>query len=344
MRELPDLNVWENHLKAVFPYSNALTANDLNFCMESGDPVLKIRAQKFSVRFVKTITDTTIFIGPQNRYPTLYLTEQISLSKAESMRSANTPFIDIKGNAFLNLPGLYLFVTGRKQSLPSPLWQQSRLAGKLFKSSGIKLIHLLLTDPLLDAQPENALLNTNMRELATRAGLSTGSVSELISEMKERGFLLDHDRMRILVNRKELFDKWIHGYTDYRLRLNRLCFQVDSIAWWRDRNPQQEAFLWGGEPAAALLTNDYLRPQKLTLYTALPLYDLVVEANLHQTPSSGNVEFVMPLPGADCGPSKDCVHPILVYADLICCSGDERNTETATRIYEKYIQHIIETA
>lgn len=342
----PDWQAWERHIKAVFPYSNALTKDDLNFSEEYGRLVLSIRSHKFFVEFVKQIKDSVRFVPSQEHYPLLYLTEQISQKRAEEMRKSNTPFIDVKGNAFIHLPDLYLFVMGRRQEESSPLWPQKRPSGKLFRKSGIKLIHLFLSDPRLDQDWGNDLLNVSVRELASEAEMSTGSVSELLSEMKERGFLLTDGRFKRLINRKVLFDQWMRGYMDYRFRVKKQCFEAKTLEWWRTRNPATEGFLWGGEPAAALLTDDFLRPGKLTLYTACPLYDLVVDGDLHQVPAGGNIEFVEPFPRAKYGQAekpalRECVQPLLVYADLIC-SSDDRNTETATRIYDRYLRQIIE--
>ena len=214
-------------------------------------------------------------------------------------------------------------------------------AGKLFKRSGIKLIYALLTDLRLDEDWENDLLNVPIRELASKARMSTGSVSELLSEMKEREFLLADERFRRLVNRKLLFDQWLHGYMDYRFKVKKQCFEAKTVSWWTNRNPDREGFLWGGEPAGAVLTDDFLRPSTLTIYTDKPLYDFVVDGNLHQVPAGGNVEFIEPFFKTE--GMQGCVHPLLVYADLIC-SSDDRNTETATRIYDRYLRPIIESA
>lgn len=331
---------WEAHIKAVFPFSDAIKPDDLAFTEEYGQPVLAILGRKHFVKFVKNIRDGMIFMGAADHYPPICLTEQISLKRAEMMRATDTAFIDSKGNVFLDLPGIYLFVIGRRAEAAAPLWPASRSAGKLFKKSGIKLIYTLLADPLLDTDSDGKRLNAAVRDLAKEAGLSTGSVSELLSEMKERGFLLTDGRHRRLVNRKALFDQWLHGYMDYRFRMPRQCYKADSVQWWKQRRPEKEGFLWGGEPAGAILTDHYLRPEKLTVYCDKPLYDLVVDTDLHQVSAGGNVEFVTPLSDLD-STGTGCVHPLLVYADLIC-SSDNRNTETATRIYERYLRKVIE--
>jgi hypothetical protein len=331
-----DVRAWEEHLKKVFPFSDALSSEDLSFTEEVGQPVLSVKGCRFFVRFVKHITDGTLFIPPADHYPPIYLTENISLKKAEWMRGAKTAFIDTRGNAFLELPGFYLFVMGRKADAVSPLMPSKNARGKLFKKTGVKLIYALLTDPRLDEK--GGLLNIPVRELADNAGMSAGSVSELLSEMKDRGFLLMDDRVKRLVNRKVLFDQWMHGYMETHFKVKKRCFEADTISWWHQRNPETEGFLWGGEPAGAVLTDDFLRPEKLTLYTDKPLYDLVVHGNLHEVSAGGNVEFVEPFLHVD--GSQGCVHPLLVYADLIC-SSDDRNLETARRINERYLRQII---
>jgi len=334
-----DWRAWEEHLKKVFPFSDAIGTEDLFFTEQYGKTVLSVKGQRYFVKFVKHITDGTHFISPQDHHPPIYLTEKISLKKAEWMRGAKTAFIDTKGNAFLVLPECYLFVMGRRVDVESPLMPPKPSSGKLFKKTGIKLVYALLTDPRLDEDWGNDLLNVPVRELADKARMSTGSVSELLSEMKERGFLLTDGQFKRLVNRKVLFDQWLHGYMDYRFKVKRQCFKADRITWWEDRKQECEGFLWGGEPAAAILTDDFLRPQKLTLYTDKPLYDLVVDGNLHQVSAGGNVEFIEPFLNAE--GEQGCVHPLLVYADLIC-SSDDRNTETARRINDRYLRRIIE--
>ncbi len=212
--------------------------------------------------------------------------------------------------------------------------------GKLFKKSGIRLVYALLTDLRLDEDRDNDQFNTPVRELAYNACISTGSVSELLSEMKDQGFLFMDGQRKRLANRKELLDRWMHGYMDYRFKVKKQNFETGTVSWWHNRHPENEGFLWGGEPAGAMLTDGFLRPQKLTLYTDKPLYDLVVDGNLHQVSSGGNIEFVEPFLKTE--GARGCVHPLLVYADLIC-SSDDRNAETATRIYDRYLRRIIES-
>jgi hypothetical protein len=334
---------WIEILEKVFPYSDAIAKNDLQFSVEADDLILRIRGKPFVVKYLKPIRDADsvpLEFGP---HPVLYLADRLSTEKAEEMRAANRLFVDLRGNAFVSIPGVYLFVAGRNAKAAVSAGLVPGPTGKLFKKSGIQLIALLLTDPNLDADPDHAWINRSVRDLADKAKLSTGSVSDLLAALKARDFLVTDGNAKRLINRKKLLDAWAHGYAEFRLRRKRQCFTVDTIAWWEKRRPSQEGFRWGGEPAAAILTSRFLRPGKLTIYARQPLYDLVVEANLHMSAGDWAVEILEPLPGIADGPDSNCVHPLLVYADLIA-TGDNRNDEAARRIYADHLRSTIESA
>jgi hypothetical protein len=59
----------------------------------------------------------------------------------------------------------------------------------------------------------------------------------------------------------------------------------------------------------------------------------------------GTVEFLKPFWRMSQAPSSgpQCVHPLLVYADLLSVD-DDRTREVAQNIYGKYLRTIIETA
>lgn len=334
---------WIEILEKVFPYSDAIARRDLQFSVEGDELILRLRGQPFVVKYLKPIRDADPVPLEFKPHPVLYLADRLSAEKAEEMRMAQRPFVDLRGNAFISVPGLYLFVAGRNARAERSDGLVSGTTGKLFKKSGIQLIGLLLTDPYLDADPDHACLDRSVRDLADKSGLSLGSVSDLLAEMKAREFMVADGRTKRLINRKKLFEAWVHGYAEFRLRRKRQCFASASIGWWENRNPSKEGFRWGGEPAAALLTGRFLRPGKLTLYADQPLYDLVVDANLHVATGDWAVEILEPLPGFADGPDPNCVHPLLVYADLIA-TGDNRNAEAARRIYADHLRRTIESA
>jgi len=97
--------------------------------------------------------------------------------------------------------------------------------------------------------------------------------------------------------------------------------------------------LWGGEPAASLLTN-YLTPEKFIIYTNGSWQELV--RALKVVPDdNGDIEVLeMFWNENDKYREKNIVPPLLIYADLMG-SRIGRNVETAKLILENELSNII---
>jgi hypothetical protein len=94
--------------------------------------------------------------------------------------------------------------------------------------------------------------------------------------------------------------------------------------------------LWGGEPAADILTN-YLNPERFTLYTKLKTADLIKKYRLIPD-ENGQVEIFDKFWKLDTK-TWDTAPPLIVYADLMN-TDDNRNFEVANMIYERYLKDI----
>ncbi len=213
----------------------------------------------------------------------------------------------------------------------------------LFGYAGTKLVFALLTDPALDADPGGSLLNSTYKTISAAAGISPASVSTLFTEMKERGFLVEDSRSRLLVERRPLVERWLHGYLQWRERRNAVHLQTADTDWWRSVDWEDVPIRLGGETAACLMTDGFLHPEVVTLYSDELLYDFTVEYGLQRVDDGGNVLLLAPLPGRPWRDRRDCVHPLLVYADLQTTRSD-RNREAAERIYADFLRPIIDTA
>jgi hypothetical protein len=101
---------------------------------------------------------------------------------------------------------------------------------------------------------------------------------------------------------------------------------------WQELVYNHHKTVWGGEPAADLLTN-HLRPEKFILYTKENRTDLIKNYRL-MPDINGEVEVLEMF-----WEQKDekTAPPLLVYADLML-EGGKRNKETAEIIYNEYIQ------
>ena len=147
---------------------------------------------------------------------------------------------------------------------------------------------------------------------------------------------------RVLVERARILERWIQGYLD-RLRPGIIIerYQPASANWWHAA--KLEGGLWSGEVAAAMLT-DSLKPGTVTIFGERPSHAFVLQHQLQKNPQ-GSVEFLKPIwrPPHPSAWEKQCVHPLLVYADLMSIN-DDRTREAANIIYDRYLRSIIETA
>ena len=50
----------------------------------------------------------------------MIVTHHVTLQMAEKLRSLDVPFLDVAGNAFLNVPGLFVFVSGKRMTEAHP--------------------------------------------------------------------------------------------------------------------------------------------------------------------------------------------------------------------------------
>jgi len=259
----------------------------------------------------------------------LMITEYATPPITDLLKELNIFFIDTTGNAYINEPGLYVFIKGNKPQLTLKTKTQKRL----FKPSGLRVVFAFLNNP--------EMINKPYRDIAKAADVALGTIGWLVKDLKETGFCLEiGKRNRKLMNLENLFKRWVETYPEQlRPKLVRERFETANHNWWKEINIKDYGACWGGEVAAANLT-DYLKPAKATIYTNEPIGELVLKNRLRKA-DHGNVEILTPFWNfkyelAD----RDIVPPILVYADLMA-TGDQRNIEAAEMIYEKYIGRFV---
>src|SRR5690606_32358088 len=111
----------------------------------------------------------------------------------------------------------------------------------------------------------------NYREIAQDTGVALGNVKYILDGLREAGFLMQLAKNKVkLQNKKVLLDRWIAGYRETlkpALFLGAFnFFDADKYDHWQSIPTKNMDMLWGGEPAAELITG-YLRAKKLTIYT-----------------------------------------------------------------------------
>ena len=261
-------------------------------------------------------------------HPLLLVTKYINTQLADELKQNGTEFIDTAGNAFINQPPLYIFIKGNKPDMvktPPPK--------RTFKPAGLKVIYAFLCNPGLE--------NRTYREIAAETDVALGTVDWIMRELKELGFLLDMGkRGQRLIQKENLFQRWVTAYPEQlrpKLTLGRFRGEYD---WWRQKTLDPLKAQWGGEVAAAKLTQ-YLQPQIITIYVTPQEIDQLLIKNRLKRDQTGDVEILKRFwKPPEIWKYQDLVHPILIYADLLA-TGNERNIETAKMIYDQHIVQLI---
>ena len=262
-------------------------------------------------------------------HPLLLVVKYINGKMAEQLKQDGIEFIDTAGNVFINQPPLYIFVKGNRPPdivKPPPL-------KRAFRPAGLRMIYAFLCNPGLE--------NKTYREIATVTDVALGTVDWIMKELKELGYLLDMGkRGHKLIQKENVLQRWVTAYPEQlrpKLALGRFR---GEYGWWRQKTLDPPKAQWGGEVAAAKITQ-YLQPQIITIYTEpQQLNQLLIDNRLKKDPT-GDVEILERFwKHAELWRYGDLVHPILIYADLLA-TGNERNIETAKIIYEQHIIQLI---
>lgn len=254
------------------------------------------------------------------QYPPLLVTPYITEATAEKCRELRLPFMDEAGNAYLEAPGLFVFVTGRRR----PVRGRATLAYRALTPAGLRIIFALLNHPDLAAAP--------YRKIARAAKVALGTVGDVLADLEQRGYLApEKPGPRRLLAPERLQDEWVTHYPiKLRPKLNARRFTAPTRDWWRDLDIGQYHACWGGEIAAEKLTG-YLKPERITLYVdGKP--DKLILANRLRPDVNGEIELLEAFWTTDeVRPQNDVAPPLLVYADLMATT-DPRNIETARLI------------
>ncbi|PIQ48400.1 MAG: hypothetical protein COW03_10260 [Cytophagales bacterium CG12_big_fil_rev_8_21_14_0_65_40_12] len=237
----------------------------------------------------------------------------------EELRQKEIPYLEANGNIFLKKGKLFMLVDTQK-----PLQIEKNKGNRAFTKTGLKVLFYLL-------QHKEAI-NLTQRELAEKTLVGLGNIPQVIDGLKETGYLIPlNNKTYAWENRKALLERWIAQYaTILRPKLVKERYALKGQ--WQDVAFDNHKTLWGGEPAADILTN-HLRPEKFLIYTQEDRMDLIKNYRLMPI-KNGEIEVLDMFWKQEKG---ETVPPLLVYADLML-EGGKRNKETAEKIYNEYIE------
>ncbi len=250
----------------------------------------------------------------------IVVAERILPDIKRELRNQKIAYLEANGNIYIDLPDFFLFFETNK-----PYRVKKEKGNRAFTKTGLKVVFHFLAD--------KELINKPQREIAEITGVGLGNIPQVINGLKETGYLLKLNKKKYTWEKRQaLLNKWIADYeTILKPTLSRGKYSMKVP--WQEVHLNNDITVWGGEPAADLLTN-HLRPEKFTLYTKENQGSLL--SNYKFIPKENGE-----LTAYDLFWKQDqntvTAPPLLVYTDLIL-EGGKRNKETAEIIFNEFIK------
>lgn len=154
-------------------------------------------------------------------YKKLLICDYISDEEGARLRDAKINYLDNVGNAYLDIPPVYVLIQGKK---PKDSFGLDR-ADKLFTETGLKVIFALLAN--------KDLLNANYRKIADHANVSMGTIGWVLRELKHQGFSGLKGGRTEWKNRGMLLKKWVDEYPCLKEKNLVGVYYASRQNWWQ---------------------------------------------------------------------------------------------------------------
>ena len=255
-------------------------------------------------------------IRQTSKLPIMLIVGDISPQNLMKFAEEGFNVLDHAGNCYINIPPLYILITGQKLVKPK------ETVKKVFNDSAIKLIFYFLLDKSNIAKP--------YRKIVEETGFSIGTVKNVIEEMTLQHHIIKTSKGRVLMDWRKLLDDWQVAYNQTlkpKLFLKKMSLvKPERIKNWKDTKLPQDA-CWGGE-SGANLTDGYLIPEIHTIYTGGDSNEIIRTSRI--LPSSEGEILVYKKFWT--GIEENHIAPkILIYADLMG-TANSRCLDAAKRI------------
>jgi hypothetical protein len=250
----------------------------------------------------------------------LVVAERIFPKIKNQLRELGIAYLEANGNIFIKNNDFYLFVDANK-----PYKIRNEKSNRAFTKTGLKVLMQFLINP--------QLINKTHREIAEIANVGLGNIPQVIEGLKETGYIIALDKKNyIWENFRDLIHRWINDYAaELRPKTVKGKYRVPEN--WKSIHLNKEFTVWGGEPAADLLTK-YLRPEKFLLHTKENNLNLIKNYKLIPD-KEGNLEVLDMFWHNQ--KNTETAPPIIIYAELMI-EGGKRNEEVAKLIYNEFIE------
>lgn len=251
----------------------------------------------------------------------LLIAELVTPAVAEDLRRAGVQFVDTGGNAYLDAPGLFVWVSGKTAG-------KARLSVGIGRPAPTRVLFALLVQP--------TLLNAPLRQLAEAGGVSLGAAQAAVKALLLRGEIVEVRARRRFADAAALAERWPEMYVDHlrpHLELGR--FRTRQDLWWSQLDLRPYNAAWSGEVAASRM-GTLLRPATVTIFAENLPGELVIASRL-AADIAGTVRFYRKFWRCPADPDRPDLAPaLLVYADLLA-NGDSRSLEAAKEVFDTHV-------
>ena len=265
-----------------------------------------------------------------NGYKKLLISDYISDEEGARLRESKINYLDNVGNAYLDIPPIYVLIQGKKPKDNLALDKGE----KLFNETGLKVILALLSN--------DDLFNASYRMIADCADVSMGTIGWVLRELKTQGFISQPNRKYAWNNRTLLIRKWVEEFPNLKERYHVGTFYSRRKNWWQQLDLEQYEAMLGGEIAAKDYQTDFSpsageiflgRNQHGNFARDLHLIESDQPKGRHKT----QIEVYRKFWGCPRGEKCDSfVHPLVTYASLMD-TWDPDSRELASKIGKQFI-------
>lgn len=255
-------------------------------------------------------------IRQTSKLPIMLIVGDISPQNLMKFAEEGFNVLDHAGNCYINIPPLYILITGQKLVKPK------ETVKKVFNDSAIKLIFYFLLDKSNIAKP--------YRKIVEETGFSIGTVKNVIEEMTLQHHIIKTSKGRVLMDWRKLLDDWQVAYNQTlkpKLFLKKMTLaKPERIKNWKDTKLPQDA-CWGGE-SGANLTDGYLIPEIHTIYTGGDSNEIIRTSRILPSSEGEIIVYKKFWTGIE---ENHIAPKILIYADLMG-TANSRCLDAAKRI------------
>ena len=158
----------------------------------------EILSQKYLPVFKNKISKLKSYVKDHQDCSGLIISPYLSQDRRDECKNADINFIDLSGNVFIKLDGLYIEREGFPNRFP-----EKRNGRSLFSDKASLVLRAMM-------QKNEG--NWGIRQLANEAGLDPGFVSRLARELEDRDYAVRSGSAIKLREPKFILDDWVRDY------------------------------------------------------------------------------------------------------------------------------------